>query len=86
MKQLMCPLNGLRDINEFAYGGPVKPMPASRASAADWAEYVFLEDNRQGRVLEWWLHIPSSFWFIAERDTASDEVIRTMTVGECDAV
>jgi sarcosine oxidase subunit delta len=79
MKQLTCPMNGLRDIAEFAYGGPVKPIPAADAPSGAWADYVFFEDNQQGRVLEWWLHVPSSFWFIVERDTVTDEVIRTMT-------
>jgi sarcosine oxidase delta subunit len=26
---------------------------------------------------EWWLHTASGVWFIAERDTASDEMHRT---------
>jgi sarcosine oxidase subunit delta len=33
-------------------------------------------------VLEWWLHGPSSYWFIAERHNASDEIIRTYPADE----
>lgn len=80
MKQLTCPLNGLRDISEFVYGGPMKTIPEADAPTEAWADYVFFEDNQQGRVFEWWLHVPSAFWFIAERDTVSDKVICTMTV------
>jgi sarcosine oxidase subunit delta len=79
MKQLTCPLNGLRNIDEFVYGGPVKALPEIGAATERWADYVFMEDNLGGRIFEWWLHVPSSFWFVAERDTTSDEVIRTMT-------
>ena len=83
MKLLTCPLNGPRPLNEFAYGGEVRDMP-DPASGSDqaWAEYLFSEDNRRGMVREWWRHIPSSYWFIAERDTATDEVRRTYPPAE----
>ncbi|MNF04133.1 Sarcosine oxidase, delta subunit family [compost metagenome] len=28
-------------------------------------------------VREWWMHNPSSYWFLAERHTGSDEILRT---------
>jgi sarcosine oxidase subunit delta len=31
---------------------------------------------------EWWCHTPSNIWFIAERDTAKDHVLRTYLYGE----
>jgi sarcosine oxidase subunit delta len=31
---------------------------------------------------EWWYHLPSGVWFIAERDTAADRVLRTYLWGE----
>jgi sarcosine oxidase subunit delta len=80
MKIMTCPLNGPRNISEFAYGGEVKARPAPEAAAADWARYVYIERNRAGIVHEWWLHLPTAFWFIAERDTLSDRILRTMTV------
>ncbi|MFQ5935987.1 MAG: sarcosine oxidase subunit delta, partial [Acidiferrobacterales bacterium] len=42
-----------------------------------WADYVWLSDNEAGVVREWWCHVPSSYWFIAERDTVTDEIVRT---------
>ncbi len=42
-----------------------------------WADYVFNKDNTTGIVLEWWMHTPSSYWFIAERHTGADEIMRT---------
>jgi sarcosine oxidase subunit delta len=33
-------------------------------------------------VREWWQHAPSSYWFIAERHNASDDILRTYDPGE----
>ena len=78
-----CPLNGLRNISEFVYGGQVKAMPDHRSvSDADWADYVFFEDTAIGVVREWWQHAPSSYWFIAERHNGNDEILRTFDPSE----
>ena len=77
MMILNCPLNGPRNISEFACGGEVTEMPTADASVREWADYVFIEKNTRGLVREWWIHLPSSYWFIAERDTVTNEVIRT---------
>ena len=83
MKQLNCPLNGLRNIQEFAHGGDVVAEPdPNRCSDAEWAEFVFMEDNLAGVVREWWCHVATAYWFIAERDTVKDEIIRTYDPGE----
>lgn len=78
MKIMKCPLNGPRNISEFIYGGQVKAMPdPACVSDAEWAEYVFYEENAIGVVQEWWLHAPSSYWFIAERHNGSDHIVAT---------
>lgn len=82
MKILHCPLNGPRNISEFAYGGEVRDMPAVNASVREWADYVFIENNTRGLVREWWIHLPTSYWFIAERDTSTNAVVRTYSAGE----
>jgi sarcosine oxidase subunit delta len=83
MKLMPCPLNGLRNIAEFAYGGEVVDEPdPERCSDREWADYVFLADNAAGVVREWWYHVPSATWFIAERDTVSDEIVRTYPAGK----
>ncbi len=81
MKILNCPLNGPRNIQEFVYGGPVQDMPAVDAPDAAWADYVFLEDNAAAVVREWWMHVASGYWFIAERDTRTDDILRTYAPG-----
>ncbi len=83
MKIMHCPLNGPRNISEFAYGGEVKTVPDQlTCSDREWADYVFYENNLAGVVTEWWFHTPSSYWFLAERDTVSDEVLRTFDASE----
>jgi sarcosine oxidase subunit delta len=83
MKIMNCPLNGPRNISEFVWGGEVKPMPDdSKLSDWEWAEYVFLENNTAGIVREWWCHVPTSFWFIAERNTVTDEIVKTYPASE----
>ena len=57
------------------------PDPAA-ASDRDWADYVFIENNTAGVIREWWCHVPTSFWFIAERNTVTDEIIKTYAAGE----
>jgi len=83
MKIMNCPLNGPRNISEFVWGGEVKEMPSGpEVSPHDWAGYVFIENNIAGVVREWWCHVPTSFWFIAERNTVTDEIVRTYPASE----
>lgn len=83
MKLLACPINGPRAISEFAYGGEVREMPdPDTTSDVGWADYVFNRNGAPGIKREWWCHTPSNTWFIAERDTAADRVLRTWLPGE----
>ena len=83
MKILNCPLNGPRNISEFAWGGEVRPMPdPAGATDRDWADFVFIENNPAGIIREWWCHLPTSFWFIGERNTVTDEIVRTYPASE----
>ena len=83
MKIMNCPLNGPRNISEFTYGGELREMPdQNTCSSEEWADYVFNKDNLIGIVREWWMHTPSSYWFIAERHTATDEIIKTYDAKE----
>ena len=82
MKTLNCPLNGRRNISEFAYLGEVKICPTAPAETEAWAEYVFLERNPAGPVREWWIHIATNYVFVVDRDTRTDEVLATYPVGD----
>jgi len=83
MRIMRCPLNGPRNITEFVWGGDVREEPdPARSSDAEWVDYVFLHDNQPAVVREWWLHAPTAYWFIAERNTLTDEVLRTYPASE----
>jgi sarcosine oxidase, subunit delta len=75
---MTCPINGARAISEFAYGGELR-RPADPDTSDDraWADYVFNRDSLPVVKQEWWCHTPSGVWFIAERDTGSDTILRT---------
>ncbi|HYF49079.1 MAG TPA: sarcosine oxidase subunit delta [Planctomycetota bacterium] len=78
MKLIKCPVNGVRPLQEFLYGGELRPMPDAQASSErEWADYVFNRHGEPGVIKEWWYHIASGTWFIAERDTLKDEFLRT---------
>jgi sarcosine oxidase subunit delta len=57
------------------------PDPQS-CSEREWADYLFMEENKKGIVKEWWLHAPTSYWFIAERNRATNEIIKTCPASE----
>ena len=78
MKILTCPMNGPRNINEFQSFGPVKSEPdPETTSDQDWARHLFCADNSTGVILEWWRHVPSNYFFLAERHATTNDVIRT---------
>ncbi len=83
MKIMVCPINGARSISEFVYGGEMRSMPDS-AMVEDkvWADYVFNHNNAPAIKKEWWCHASSNTWFIAERNTANDEILRTYLFSE----
>ena len=82
MKIINCPLNGPRNAQEFVCDGEVKQQPDQNNSGLDtdiqpWVDYIFMEKNLPGVVCEWWCHVASGYWFVAERDTVTDTILRT---------
>ena len=50
------------------------PEPAHR----ELTDYVYFRDNVAGVQREWWYHRTGcGLWFLAERDTRTNEVLRT---------
>lgn len=83
MKLMSCPINGERPVSEFVCWGELRDMPdPDTCSDAQWADYVFNRNGAPGIKREWWCHVPSNTWFIAERDTAGDRVLRTWMHGD----
>ena len=86
MKIMDCPLNGRRNISEFICGGEVREMPnPEKSNSKAWVDYLFMENNKAGLIYEWWCHAPTTYWFIARRDTRTDEILETMTVADFSA-
>ena len=70
-------------MSEFIYHGEVRNEPDSETcSDGEWTDYVFNRSGIPAVKKEWWCHTPSNIWFIAERDTAKDHVLRTYLYGE----
>ena len=83
MKLLTCPLNGTRPISEFVYGGEYRQAPdQDTCTDSEWASYVHNRSGAPGDKKEWWYHSPSGTWFIAERNTLTDQVSRTYLLGQ----
>jgi len=83
VKIMHCPVNGPRAVTEFLCWGELREMPdPDQVSDEAWADYVFNRSGAPGVKREWWCHTPSNTWFIAERDTARDLVLRTYLYGE----
>ena len=80
MIQLECPNCGKRNQSEFKYGGEYNPRPATPSEVSDkeWADYVYMRDNKWGVQKEWWCHSSGcGKWFIAERHTRTNVVEKT---------
>jgi len=75
---LACPHCGLRDVNEFAYAGEVTERPRTSPTVHELSAYVYFRRNTAGVQREWWYHrFGCEAWFLAERDTRTNEVLTT---------
>jgi heterotetrameric sarcosine oxidase delta subunit len=75
---LDCPHCGPRDVAEFRFQGEVTRRPGPSPTLRELTEYVYFRDNVAGVQREWWYHrVGCGLWFVAERDTRTNEVLRT---------
>ena len=82
MKQIPCPLNGLRPAEEFVCGGELRVMPDPSVDDASWSQYVFHRSGVPGVKREWWCHVPSGYWFVLERDTLTDQILHSWAAAD----
>jgi heterotetrameric sarcosine oxidase delta subunit len=77
MLLIPCPWCGPRAQIEFTYGGDATiRLPAADASAAAWAEYVYLRDNPAGPHEELWHHSAGCrMWIRVRRETLTHEIL-----------
>lgn len=78
-------MNGERPLLEFVCGGEVRTVPDTSCSDAEWTAYLLHRHSVPRVKREWWCHTPSGYWFVAERDTARDEFLRTYDASELPA-
>ena len=80
---LTCPNCGVREVTDFGYGGEVSVRPASRPTFRELNTYNYFRTNVAGVQREWWFHRSGCrAWFIAERDTRTNDVHLTALPGE----
>ena len=70
-------------MTDFGFGGEVVRRPRSRPSFRELNSYNYFRRNVAGVQREWWFHRSGCrAWFIAERDTTTNEVLFTARPGE----
>jgi heterotetrameric sarcosine oxidase delta subunit len=72
---LTCPHCGVREVADYAFGGEVSVRPREAPSLRELCQYNYFRRNVAGVQREWWFHRSGCrAWFIAERDTVTNEV------------
>jgi sarcosine oxidase subunit delta len=80
---LPCPHCGVREVSDYAFGGEVGHRPQSTPTFRELCEYNYFRANVAGVQREWWYHRAGCrTWFLAERDTRTNAVLRVGLPGE----
>ena len=86
MLRIPCPYCGLRDQDEFQFGGEghiKRPGNPEQVSDAEWADYLFYRENPMGILHERWVHgFGCRQWFNVARDTVTHEISEVYLIGE----
>ncbi len=83
---LNCPNCGKRNVYDFRFGGEVMTRTGPDASIEDLTSYLYFRENADGSQREWWNHtLGCRKWFIAVRNTHTNEVIETSWPPEAEA-
>ncbi|WP_116813320.1 sarcosine oxidase subunit delta [Steroidobacter cummioxidans] len=83
MLQIPCPYCGMRDEEEYRFGGESHvTRPLLDANDSVWADYLFNRINPKGIAFERWLHSYScGRWFNVARDTVTHEILAVYVMG-----
>ncbi len=80
---LTCPNCGPREVTDFSFGGEVNRRPTTRPDRRELGAYNYFRRNVAGVQREWWFHRSGCrAWFVAERDTRTNEVHFTALPGD----
>lgn len=81
-----CPVCGLRSVDEFHCGGEShieRPRSPALTGDQEWADYLYMRENRRGRYTERWCHrFGCGTWFNLIRDTHSNAVLKAYPMGQ----
>jgi heterotetrameric sarcosine oxidase delta subunit len=83
---LTCPNCGVREVTDFGFGGEISARPIAGPSFRELNTYNYFRRNVAGVQREWWFHRSGCrAWFIAERDTRTNQVLFTARASELTA-
>jgi sarcosine oxidase subunit delta len=75
---ITCPNCGPREALEFSFGGETTRRAGPGSTDRELATYLYFRRNVDGWQTEWWVHRSGCrAWFLAERQTATNEIRRT---------
>jgi sarcosine oxidase subunit delta len=75
---LTCPNCGTRRVDEFRFGGEIRPKPEGEVGPHAWGAYLYERANVAGEQHEWWYHRQGcKRWFTAIRHTVTNTVLTT---------
>jgi len=79
MLRIECPWCGVRNEDEFSYGGDASVQrPNDDDSMDDWYAYVYTRNNPAGKHTEHWQHVNGCrAWITVVRDTVTHEIHST---------
>lgn len=84
---LTCPNCGVREVTDFGFGGEISSRPPVNPSFRELNTYNYFRRNTAGVQREWWFHRSGCrAWFIAERNTSTNEVMFTALPADVEAV
>jgi sarcosine oxidase subunit delta len=72
-----CPNCGPREVAELRCAGEVTRRPKATPTVRELNEYIYFRANEAGVQREWWFCRACEDWFLAERNTVTNEVLRT---------
>jgi sarcosine oxidase subunit delta len=76
-----CPNCGPREVEELRSAGEVTRRPVVTPSARELNTYVYFRENRAGLQREWWFCRVCEEWFLADRNTVTNDVRATWVPG-----
>ena len=80
---LTCPHCGVREVTDFAFGGETTSRPTAEPTVRELNAYNYFRRNAAGPQREWWFHRSGCrSWFLAERDTRTNDVLFTALPGD----